>query len=68
MADFLKAQDQHQQWREEVPREGVRIRRVPSLLRDDQGRLQRWTARRVSAAWGESRSRLAYDVTEGPGG
>ncbi|MFN3273657.1 MAG: hypothetical protein ACK41U_03220 [Paracoccus sp. (in: a-proteobacteria)] len=53
---------------EEVPREGVRVRRVPSLLRDDQGTLQRWTARRVSAAWGESRSRLAYDVTEGPGG
>lgn len=50
---------------EEVPREGVRVQRVPSLLRDDQGRLVRWTARRISTAWGESRSRLAYDVTEG---
>jgi hypothetical protein len=51
---------------EEVPREGVRLTRVPSALRDEQGRLNRWIARRVFSAWGEGRSRLAYDVTAGP--
>ncbi|WP_309666045.1 hypothetical protein [Tabrizicola sp.] len=51
---------------EEVPREGVRLARVPSVLRDERGRLNRWIARRVFAAWGEGRSRLAYDVTSGP--
>ncbi|WP_036296571.1 hypothetical protein [Methylosinus sp. PW1] len=48
---------------EEVPREGVRLRRTPSLLRDEHGRLTRWIARRVTTAWGEARSRLAYDAT-----
>ena len=51
---------------EEIPREGVRLVRVPSVLRDEQGRLTRWIARRVTTAWGEGRSRLAYDVTSGP--
>lgn len=48
---------------EEVPREGVRLRRLPSVLRDDQGQLRRWVARRVSTAWGEASSRLEYDAT-----
>lgn len=52
---------------EEVPREGVRLRRVPAILRDEDGRLLRWTARRVSTAWGEAASTLAYDVLRGPG-
>jgi hypothetical protein len=51
---------------EEVPREGVRLARVPSVLRDEQGSLHRWIARRIGPAWGEGRSRLAYDVTAGP--
>lgn len=51
---------------EEVPREGIRLCRIPSVLRDETGRLRRWTARRVTPAWGETRSRLAYDTTEGP--
>lgn len=50
---------------EEVPREGVRLCRVPSILRDETGQLRRWTARRVTTAWGESRSRLEYDATRG---
>lgn len=48
---------------EEVPREGVRLRRVPSVVRDEDGQLRRWIARRVSPAWGEARSVLEYDAT-----
>ena len=48
---------------EEVPREGVLVRRVPSLMRDDQGNLRRWIARRVSVARGEANSMLAWDST-----
>ncbi|SMO77076.1 hypothetical protein [Paracoccus laeviglucosivorans] len=50
---------------EEVPREGVRLRRVPSVLRDEQGMLHRWVARRITTAWGEASSRLEYDATRG---
>ena len=46
---------------EEVPREGVVVRRVPSLVRDDQGKLRRWIARRVSVARGEASSSLGWD-------
>ncbi|MDR7126398.1 hypothetical protein [Pseudotabrizicola sp. 4114] len=48
---------------EEVPREGVRVRRVPSVMRDEFGVLQRWIARRVGPAGGEAASNLAYDNT-----
>lgn len=46
---------------EEVPREGVVVRRVPALVRDNQGHLRRWIARRVSVARGEANSALAWD-------
>jgi hypothetical protein len=46
---------------EEVPREGVVVRRVPALVRDNQGHLRRWIARRVSIARGEASSGLAWD-------
>jgi hypothetical protein len=46
---------------EEVPREGVRVRRVPSLARALDGRYLRWIARRVSVGRGEGSSALAYD-------
>jgi hypothetical protein len=46
---------------EEVPREGVRVRRVPSLARARDGRYLRWIARRVSVGRGEGASALAYD-------
>jgi hypothetical protein len=46
---------------EEVPREGVIVRRVPALVRDNQGHLRRWIARRVSVARGEANSALAWD-------
>ena len=46
----------------EVPREGVRVRRVPSMTRLADGRYQRWTTRRVSVGRGEGASRLGFDV------
>lgn len=48
---------------EEVPREGVLLRRAPSVIRDESGQIRRWIARRVSPAWGGTTSRLAYDDT-----
>lgn len=49
---------------EEVPREGVVVRRVPSLARDNSGKLRRWIARRVSVATGEASSGLTWDSAE----
>ncbi|MEP6491824.1 MAG: hypothetical protein ABJF01_04060 [bacterium] len=46
---------------EEVPREGVRVRRVPAMLRTTDGRRVRWIARRVSVGLGEGSSGLAFD-------
>jgi hypothetical protein len=46
---------------EEVPREGVRVRRVPALLRTTDGRRVRWIARRISVGVGEGSSGLAFD-------
>jgi hypothetical protein len=46
---------------EEVPREGLRVRRVPALARGADGRYLRWIARRVSIGRGEGWSGLAFD-------
>jgi hypothetical protein len=46
---------------EEVPREGVRVRRVVELARAVDGATLRWVARRVSIGRGEGSSGLAYD-------
>ncbi len=46
---------------EEVPREGVRVSRVPALLRTTDGRRIRWIARRVAIGTGEGSSGLAFD-------
>lgn len=46
---------------EEVPREGVVVRRVPSLMRDNKGHLRRWIARRVSVAHGGASAGFASD-------
>jgi hypothetical protein len=46
---------------EEVAREGVRVRRVASLARGEDGRYVRWIARRVSVGRGEGSSSLAFD-------
>jgi hypothetical protein len=45
----------------EVPREGVVVRRRPSMTRRADGTYVRWTTRRVSVGRGEGSSRLAFD-------
>jgi hypothetical protein len=46
---------------EEVPREGVRARRVAALARRVDGTYVRWTTRRVWVGRGEGASGLAFD-------
>jgi hypothetical protein len=46
---------------EEVPREGVRVRRVPALARRADGSYVRWITRRVTVGRGEGASGLAFD-------
>jgi hypothetical protein len=48
---------------EEIPREGVRLRRVPTLARRVDGSYARWITRRVTVGRGEGSSGLAFDVT-----
>ncbi len=48
---------------EEVSREGLRVRRVPTLARGIDGSYLRWTTRRVTAGRGEGASGLAFDST-----
>jgi hypothetical protein len=45
----------------ELPREGVLVRRQPSLTRRADGAYVRWTTRRVLVGGGEGSSRLAFD-------
>lgn len=47
----------------EVPRDGVRIRRVPVLARRADGTYDTWVARRVNVGRGEGSSGLAFDTT-----
>jgi hypothetical protein len=46
---------------EEIPREGVQVRRVPALARASDGRYLRWIARRTSIGRGQGSSGLAFD-------
>ena len=46
---------------EEIPREGVQVRRVPALARDATGLYLRWITRRARIGRGEGSSGLAYD-------
>jgi hypothetical protein len=46
---------------EEVPREGVRISRVPALCRSVDGRTYLWTSRRRTIGRGEGSSGLQFD-------
>jgi hypothetical protein len=48
---------------EEIAREGVRVRRVPTLTRGIDGSYTRWTTRRVTTGRGEGASGLAFDNT-----
>jgi hypothetical protein len=45
----------------EVPREGLLVRRQPSMTRLPDGTYVRWTTRRVEVGRGEGASRLAFD-------
>lgn len=45
----------------EVPREGVVVRRQPSMTRRADGSYVRWTTRRVAVGRGEGSSQLAFD-------
>lgn len=47
---------------EEVPRAGLRIRRVPSIARWLNGELFIWTSRRTSSGSGEGSSGLQFDI------
>lgn len=45
----------------EVPREGIVVRRQPSMTRRSDGSYARWTTRRVGVGRGEGSSQLAFD-------
>ncbi|MBX5460697.1 MAG: hypothetical protein IRZ28_06345 [Steroidobacteraceae bacterium] len=45
----------------EIPREGLLVRRTPSMTRRADGTYVRWTTRRVSIGRGEGSSHLAFD-------
>jgi hypothetical protein len=45
-----------------VPREGVRLSRVPALARRPDGRYARWIRRRATSGRGEGTSHLAFDA------
>lgn len=47
---------------EEIPREGLRVRRLPALARASDGRYVRWITRRASVGRGEGSSGLAFDA------
>ena len=51
---------------EEVPREGLRVRRVPSIARWLDGTPYAWTSRRVTAGRGEGSSGLQFDIAVPP--
>jgi hypothetical protein len=45
----------------EIPREGITVRRQPSVTRRADGTYVRWTTRRVSVGRGEGASQLAFE-------
>lgn len=46
----------------EIPREGIVVRRQPSMTRKPDGGYERWITRRVGVGRGEGASQLAFDV------
>jgi hypothetical protein len=52
---------------EEVPREGIRISRIPALCRSADGRTHVWTSRRRTIGRGEQSSGLAFDAARPTG-
>ncbi|WP_433684661.1 hypothetical protein [Nocardia sp. CA-119907] len=47
----------------EVPREGIVVRRIPTMARLRDGSYALWTARRIAVGRGEGHSGLAFDST-----
>lgn len=50
----------------EVPREGVRVQRVPRVARRADGTWDVWIGRRVRPGYGEGESALRFDATRRP--
>jgi hypothetical protein len=48
----------------EIPREGLLVRRQPSMTRRSDGTYLRWTTRRVGVGRGEGSSRLGFDTAQ----
>ena len=48
----------------EIPREGLFVRRQPSMTRRSDGTYLRWTTRRVGVGRGEGSSRLGFDSAQ----
>lgn len=46
----------------EIPREGIAVRRLPSVARRADGTYVRWLTRRISVGRGEGASQLSFDV------
>lgn len=62
---ILLREDAHQRIRSaEIPREGVRVQRIPVVGRTGDGRYHVWIERRVLVGRGETRSGLEYDVAQ----
>ncbi|MEA3216515.1 MAG: hypothetical protein QOJ19_2671, partial [Acidimicrobiia bacterium] len=51
---------------EEVPRAGLRVRRVPAVARWVDGSVHAWVSRRVGAGAGEGSSGLQFDIAVPP--
>jgi hypothetical protein len=51
---------------EEVPRAGLRVRRIPAIARWVNGALYAWTSRQVGPGGGEGSSGLRFDITVPP--
>ncbi|MEU2102231.1 hypothetical protein [Nocardia sp. NPDC019255] len=58
---FLARTDTREIADAEIPREGLLIRRQPSITRLPDGSYLRWTTRRVGVGRGEGASQLAFD-------
>ncbi|HYI60041.1 MAG TPA: hypothetical protein VEX66_17870 [Microlunatus sp.] len=46
----------------EIPREGIAVRRLPSVTRQADGTYRRWLTRRISVGRGEGASQLYFDA------
>lgn len=51
---------------EEVPRAGLRVRRIPAIARWVNGAVYPWTSRQVGPGGGEGSSGLQFDITVPP--